>query len=212
MKAKKIEYVHGVGLDTKKIMDASVDKEEKRKEIGVPNDGIVLLSAGELNQNKNHETIVKAVAKVADKNIHYVIAGRGGKMDYLKSLAQTLNISDNIHILGFRSDVVELYKAADICVFPSIREGLGKAALEGMAAGLPLIASNNRGTKDYAVNRENALLCDCFSVEQFADAIKTLSNDKKLRETMGAQNIEKVKPFDFSNALCEMERIYFDIN
>lgn len=210
MRAKRIEYVHGVGLDTQKISNTSVDRAEKRRELGLPQEATVLLSVGELNQNKNHQTVIKALAMVNDKNIHYVVAGKGGKMEYLKSLANDLQISDNVHILGFRSDVTELYKAADVCVFPSIREGLGKAALEGMAAGLPLIASNNRGTKDYATDGKNALLCDCFSVEQFANAIKKLSNDKNLRETMGAQNIEKVKPFDFSNALSEMEKIYFN--
>ena len=210
MKAKKIEYVHGVGLDTQKIFNTVVDRQKKREELGISDEAVMLLSVGELNQNKNHETVIKALAQVNDKNVHYFIAGTGGKEEYLKSLAENLGLSENVHILGFRSDVVELYKASDICVFPSIREGLGKAALEGMAAGLPLIASSNRGSRDYANDGENALICDCFSVEQFADAIKKLVADEKLRETMGAKNIEKVKPFDFSNALSEMKKIYFN--
>ena len=210
MRAKRIEYVHGVGLDTQKIYNTVVDRQKKREELGISDEAVMLLSVGELNQNKNHETVIKALAQVNDKKVHYFVAGRGSKEEYLKSLAENLGLSENVHILGFRSDVVELYKAADICVFPSIREGLGKAALEGMAAGLPLIASNNRGTRDYAIDGENALICDCFSVEQFADAIKNLSNDKKLREKMGAKNIEKVKPFDFSTALSEMKKIYFN--
>ena len=210
MRAKRIEYVHGVGLDTKKIFNTVVDRKKKREELGISDDAVMLLSVGELNKNKNHETVIKALAQVNDKNVHYFVAGTGGKEEYLKSLAENLGLSENVHILGFRSDVVELYKVSDICVFPSIREGLGKAALEGMAAGLPLIASNNRGTRDYANDGENALICDCFSVEQFADAIKKLVADEKLRETMGAKNIEKVKPFDFSNALSEMKKIYFN--
>ena len=210
MRAKKIEYVHGVGLDTKKIFDTVVDRQKKREELGISDEAVMLLSVGELNKNKNHETVIKALAQVNDKDVHYFVAGKGNKEEYLKSLAENLGLSENVHILGFRSDVVELYKASDICVFPSIREGLGKAALEGMAAGLPLIASSNRGSRDYAIDGENALICDCFSVEQFADAIKNLSNDKKLREKMGAKNIEKVKPFDFSTALSEMKKIYFN--
>lgn len=209
MKAKKIEYVHGVGLDTKKIFDTVVDRHKKREELGISDDAVMLLSVGELNQNKNHETIIKALAQVNDKNVHYFIAGTGGKEEYLKSLAENLGLSENVHILGFRSDVVELYKVSDICVFPSIREGLGKAALEGMAAGLPLIASNNRGTRDYAIDGENALLCECLSAEQFATAIKKLIYDRMLCDKMRELNIQKVKPFDISNVILEMEKIYF---
>lgn len=47
--------------------------------------------------------------------------------------------------------MAELYKAADVCVFPSIREGLGLAAIEGMACGLPLIVADNRGTRDFVL-------------------------------------------------------------
>ena len=210
MRAKRIEYVHGVGLDTQKIYNTVVDRQKKREELGISDDAVMLLSVGELNQNKNHETVIKALAQVNDKNVHYFVAGRGGKEEYLKSLAENLGLSENVHILGFRTDVVELYKAADICVFPSIREGLGKAALEGMAAGLPLIASNNRGTRDYAIDGENALLCECLSVEQFAVAIEKLIYDRMLCDKMKELNIQKVKPFDISNVILEMEKIYFN--
>ena len=211
MRAKRIEYVHGVGLDTKKIFNTVVDRKKKREELGISDDTVMLLSVGELNQNKNHETVIKALAQVNDKKVHYFVAGRGGKEEYLKSLAENLGLSENVHILGFRRDVIELYKVSDICVFPSIREGLGKAALEGMAAGLPLIASNNRGTRDYAIHGENALFCDCLFIEQFACAIKKIAYDKELCKKMGVQNIQKVKRFDVSNVISEMEKIYFNL-
>lgn len=211
MRAKRIEYVHGVGLDTKKIFNTVVDRKKKREELGISDDTVMLLSVGELNQNKNHETVIKALAQVNDKKVHYFVAGRGSKEEYLKSLAENLGLSENVHILGFRRDVIELYKVSDICVFPSIREGLGKAALEGMAAGLPLIASNNRGTRDYAIHGENALFCDCLFIEQFACAIKKIAYDKELCKKMGVQNIQKVKRFDVSNVISEMEKIYFNL-
>jgi glycosyltransferase involved in cell wall biosynthesis len=210
MKAKRIEYVHGVGLDTQKIAEMKTDREKKRAELGVPSDSLFLLSVGELNSNKNHSTIIKALSLLKNKNIHYAIAGRGSKKDDLMSMAESLGIGDRVHVLGFRTDVLEIYKSADVCVFPSIREGLGKAALEGMAAGLPLIASDNRGTRDYAKNNENAILCDPLDEKSFAEAISLLYENADLRKQMGDMNPEIAKRFDIRNVLSEMDKIYFD--
>ena len=208
MKAKKIEYVHGVGLDTQKIFNTVVDRQKKREELGISDEAVMLLSVGELNQNKNHETVIKALAQVNDKNVHYFIAGTGGKEEYLKSLAEDLGISENVHILGFRSDVVELYKSADVFVHPSFREGLPVSLMEAMCSGLPCIVSQIRGNQDLVENSLNGFCCNPFNEREFADAIEKFVADKKMREEMGKQNIEKVKLFDISNVINDMEKIY----
>ncbi|MBP3378557.1 MAG: glycosyltransferase family 4 protein, partial [Clostridia bacterium] len=159
MKAAEVLYVPGVGIDTEKYENATVDKDAFRKELGIPSDAILLTSVGELNKNKNHEVVLRALSTLDDSNIHYAIAGNGPLHDYLIQLAQELKISNRFHLLGYRRDIAQIYKASDICVFPSIREGLGLAAIEGMAAGLPLIASDNRGTRDYCDNSVNGFLC-----------------------------------------------------
>ena len=70
-KAGRVEYIPGVGLDTKRFSKVVVDKLAKRREIGVPEDAFVLLSVGELNKNKNHETVIKAVEKLKNPNQKY---------------------------------------------------------------------------------------------------------------------------------------------
>src|SRR5699024_7176133 len=111
-------------------------------------DDILLFSIGELNNNKNHEIILKAIAKAENKNIHYAIAGQGLLKLGLHELAIALNISSQIHFLGYRKDIPELLSAADIFVFPSLREGLSVSLMEAMASGLPVIASDIRGNID----------------------------------------------------------------
>ena len=100
MKAKKIEYIPGVGIDIKKFNNGEFDRAAKRKELGLDADDIMLLSVGELNQNKNHEVIIKAIGALENQNIHYFIAGKGDKEELLKKLAEQKNVK--LHLLGRR--------------------------------------------------------------------------------------------------------------
>ena len=207
MHAKQVEFVPGVGIDVSKFAETKIDRVKKRREIDVPDDAILLVSVGELNENKNHSVVIKALAKNGNRNIHYAIAGKGDLAEYLTKLASSEGVQDQVHLLGFREDVNEIYAAADICVFPSIREGLGLAAVEGMACGLPLIVSDNRGTRGF-LKSENAMTCRYDDVEAFAKAIQMLSKDKELRIKMGTLNQEKSRAFDYAIVNKQMKQIY----
>lgn len=208
MHAKKVYYVPGVGIDVVKFANKMVDKDKKRAELGVPTDAFLLLSVGELNKNKNHEVVIRALAQIKDEKIHYAIAGQGKLKKYLCKLATDLGIADRVHLLGYRTDIAELYKAADVCVFPSIREGFGLAAIEGMACGLPLIGSNNRGTGEYLENGKNGFVCEFNDSKSFANAISNLYKDFELRLKMGTLNENKAKSFDIELINQLMKNIY----
>ena len=215
MKAKNIKYVPGVGTDTEKFTNCTLSTAEKnnlRKEMGVPFGAKFLVSVGELNDNKNHQVILKAISMLNDSNIHYAVAGRGNESNDLIKLAKKLGILDQFHLLGYRNDIAQIYKAADICCFPSIREGLGLAAIEGMAAGLPLVAADNRGTRDFCQNGVNGFMCDPFFPEEFANAIGKLLNDSCLCEKMANHNIKDAKKFDINIVNHQMLEIYNELS
>ena len=172
LKAKRVEYVPGVGVDLTKFGQVTVEKAEKRKELGVPEDAILLLSVGELNKNKNHETVIRAVAELPETNVYYFIAGKGDLREHLQSVIDEAGLTERVKLLGYRSDVAELYRAADVCVFPSHREGLGLAAIEGMACGLPLLVSDNRGTREFCVDGVNGFICSPLDVDAFTGALR----------------------------------------
>jgi len=153
-KVKKVEYVPGVGIDVDKFKNTAVDVKKKREELGIPQDAILLLSVGELNENKNHQIVIKALAKLNNSNIHYAVAGEGILHKYLEDLANDLGISKQVHLLGFRKDVNELYKTANIYVLPSLREGLNVSLMEALAGGLTSVASNIRGNVDLIANED----------------------------------------------------------
>lgn len=150
----KVEYVPGVGIDVDEFANTVVDKAAKRKELGVPEDAFLLLSVGELNENKNHQIVIKALAELIKtqegmaKNYYYVIAGQGPLKGELQNLIDSLNLTDRVKLLGWRSDCAELYKTADLLVHPSLREGLPVTVMEAQAAGLACIGSNIRGSCD----------------------------------------------------------------
>ena len=211
MHAKKVVYIPGVGLDTEKFKNCEVDRDKKREELGLSENDIMLLSVGELNENKNHQVIIKAMSQLNNPNIHYFIAGQGDKKDYLISLSKELNLSENLHLLGFRSDVNELYKSADIFVFPSHREGLGLAAIEAMASGLPLVTANIHGINDYSEDGVTGFKGSPNNVEDFVFSIDKLAKDKKLREQIGKNNIKISEKYDTKNILPLMKKIYSEV-
>lgn len=98
-----------------------IDRSILRDRIGCKAKDILLLSVGELNANKNHVGVIRALETMNCRDIHYVIAGRGELMERYKRLIAKLGMQDNIHLLGYCNDVDRWYKAADIFVFPSFR-------------------------------------------------------------------------------------------
>lgn len=211
-KAKKVEYIPGVGIDVKKFNEVVIDKSAKRRELGIPEGAFVVLSVGELNKNKNHETVIRAIAKLSNPNICYVICGQGQLKDYLENLIKGLGLEEQVKLLGYRTDIAEINKASDVFLFPSKREGLGLGALEAMASGLPIITSNIHGIVDYSINGKTGYTCNPTYVVGFAKAINKLVNSSDVRDKMGHQNAEISKKYDSKNTERIMKSIYKSIS
>lgn len=141
---KEVRYVPGAGIDVDYYANTTINKEQKRIELGIPKDAFVVLSVGELNDNKNHREVIEYLNNLNDSKIHYVIAGTGPLKDELERLATNCNL----HLLGGRNDCNELYKMADLYVLPSKREGLNVSLMEAKASGVKLKASKIRGNID----------------------------------------------------------------
>ena len=140
-------------------------------EHGLELDSILLFSVGELNNNKNHQIIVDAVAKLHNDKIHYFIAGEGSEKENLVLLAEKLGVVNQLHLLGFRTDVEQLLRIMDVYCLPSIREGLNVSLMEAMASGLLCVASKIRGNVDLIKNGVTGFLCDPFDVDDVTSAM-----------------------------------------
>lgn len=208
--AKKTYYVPGVGIDLPKFQNDCTDRNVTREELGVPKDALFLLSVGEVNENKNHQIVIRALAKLSRSDVHYAIAGIGGHRERLLALAKKLGVDDRVHLLGFRTDIPALNRAADIFCFPSIREGLGLAAVEAMACKTPVVAADNRGTRSFITDGENGFLCKHDDVDAFEEAISTLSDDQELREAFVKRGLETVRAYSVNSVTDMLLAIYED--
>lgn len=207
-KAKSVKYIPGVGLDTKEISQVIVDRLVKRRELDVDENSFIILSVGELNKNKNHETVIKAVAKLNNPNVFFIICGQGALEGYLRNLSKKLGVENQVKLLGYRKDIAGICKAADVFAFPSKREGLGMAALEAMASGLPIITSNIHGIVDYSINGVTGYSYSPMDVYGFAEGFSLLDNNLEERLRIGNANLEYVKRFNLSNVLENLSDIY----
>lgn len=206
---KNVEYIPGVGVDINRFKGCCITKINKRKELGIPQNAFVLLSVGELSERKNHKVVIRALGEIQDPEIYYLIAGKGKEYENYKMMARKMGLSDRLILLGGRTDVDELCVAADVFVHPSIREGLGIAPLEGMAAGLPLISSYVNGIKDYT---ENGITGVCIenpeSVSEMMSAIIKMKKDVNFREECGQRNLDIVEKFSLDESKFTMDKIY----
>lgn len=202
-KAQDAKYIHGIGINTDRLNNTTEQK-NIREEIGLSKEDFIVLSVGELNENKNHRVIIRALAQLNDKSIHYVICGKGDQLNNLISLSKELGVESNVHFLGYRTDVVDIFNQSDLFAFPTYREGLGLAALEAMYCGLPLVTSNSRGPVDFMKNGETGYICDPNKPEEFAKAISDIKSDKHLRIKMSENNKKIAKPFCFDNVKNEV--------
>ena len=157
----------------------------------------MILAIGELSVRKNHQIIVKALAKADIPHAIFMICGNAMTTQNTKNKLETLAKKSGVdlRLMGLRDDIPQICKCADIGVMPSMREGLGLAGIEMLASGLPVIASNVQGIVDYIKEGENGYLCDPNNEDEFLSAILKLL-DLEVRKIMKEKSIKSVKPFD----------------
>lgn len=207
-KNMKVFKIPGVGINWKRINERAknVDIQDYRKKLNIPNNGFVITSVGELSVRKNQITVLKGLKQLNNENIHYLICGIGKNEYKLRNYVSKNNIS-NVHFLGYRTDIPEIYGISDISAFLSKREGLGLAGLEAMAAGLPLVCSNINGMLEYASDGVTGYLMSPSNVHQFELIILKLLNMKNLN-TIKNNNYNISRKFDKSIVHDKMQRIY----
>lgn len=203
---KEVRHIDGIGVDFSKRVILS-PRNVKREELNIHEDEILILSVGELQKRKNHAPMIRAIAALANPKVKYYICGRGKLKENLQELARDLKIQNQVSFLGYRKDVPEIMNAADIYAHPSLREGLGLASLEAMAAGLPLVTSNVQGIPDYVENGVTGFMCDPMDVEAYTANLEKLISNKELRNKISKENQKRVLKYD----ICQIEPVITEI-
>lgn len=205
--AREVHYVPGVGIDLSIFKNVQSDRVAKRREIGVPEDAFLMISVGELSKRKNHMLILQAMSQIENRNIHYIIVGKGILKENLRNYANKNHIAERVHLLGYRRDIAELYKASDLCCFPSLHEGLPVALMEAMASGLPVVCSLIRGNNDL-IDSNSGFLVEIDDVEGVSKSILEYVHNKLLREMHSNRNRARVEIFSRDTVLKEISYLY----
>lgn len=207
MKAQKVFYVPGVGIDLHKFCRDDISKAEvsaKRKELGVKENERMILSVGELIKRKNHESVILALSRMKEKEWKYFICGAGPLENHLIDVIEKNGLQGRVFLLGFRRDINVLCASSDLFVFPSVQEGLPVALMEAMAMNTFSLSSQIRGSEEL-LNKE-----DMFSPTSIDDIEKHIRDyyfRKDIRERIEA-NYERLKSFDIATVNKKMKEIY----
>ncbi|HEV2530764.1 glycosyltransferase [Phenylobacterium sp.] len=168
-----------------------------RASLETPADAPLLLGMGRLHDAKAHDVSLTALKSLPDAYLW--IAGSGPLEAKLKAMAEGLGVADRVRFLGWRTDPSALYRAADVCVFPSRYEPLGNVIIQAWAHGLPVVAAESQGPRALIREGEDGLLVPIDDAEALAEAVGGLLTAPQLRATLAAAGLKRVDA-EFSQA------------
>lgn len=209
----EIYKIPGVGINYEEIQKQLINKDKNnflKKYLKLEDDSIIMVSVGELNARKNQVSAIRAMAKISNPKLHYVLCGIGPDENELRKVVKDNGLENNVHFMGYTHNISEILASSDFSVFLSRREGLGLAGLESMAAGLPLISSYVNGIKDYTEdNITGFTIEDPLDINKIAYSIeKLISLDGKLLNEISVNNQEIAKSYSIKSVNYKMNKIY----
>jgi D-inositol-3-phosphate glycosyltransferase len=222
--------LYGADPDKIAVVPAGVDTElfhprdraEVRRELGLPGlDTPILLFVGRIERLKGLDTLLESVAVVSrtcsGKNLKVLIVGGGGQTEEenaelhrIVQLHRDLNLEDQVEFVGSKpQEMLPLYySAADITIMPSHYESFGLVAVESMASGTPVIASNVGGLSFTVKDGETGFLVPEENHFALAEEVHTLLKNPELRLRMGEQAAQHALQYSWRNIAAQIADVY----
>lgn len=209
----QVSKMNGVGIEKEKYRVENFDKSEYRNRLGLKDEDFVILVLAELNKNKNHIQLIKAMSLLKDKypNIKAIFAGSGPLEKDIKTQLKENNLEDKVRLLGWRNDVKELINLSDVVGLFSKREGLGKCLLEAMICGKCVISTDSRGPRELIEHSRNGFMFNIYDFETTAKSIENLYLDASLREKFEINGLNIANKYLLGNVLKQLDSVYEEI-
>jgi glycosyltransferase involved in cell wall biosynthesis len=165
----------------------AVDKARARLELGLGNEDFVVGIVARLSAEKAHQVLFAAFAALlrSHPRAQLVVVGGGERESELRQLAARLAIEDHVLFTGARRDVQELMPAFDVSCLSSVHEGVPIAAIESMAAGVPMVVTDCGALRDVVRDGEHGFIVPVADHEALADRLAKLADNPDLRDRMG---------------------------
>lgn len=202
-------YLLNNAIDLDKFKYNESLRKEKRKELGISDDILVIGHIGRFVEQKNHRFLIDVFNEVhkQKENSILLLAGQGPLMDEIKNKVISLKLEKNVKFLGQRSDIDKLYQAFDVFCLPSLYEGLPVVGVEAQATGLLCELSNDM-TKEIKVLDTTRFMSLDDTVEVWAN--KILDDIKKYKRIDASIEMTD-KNFNIKEEAKRLEECYFNL-
>jgi D-inositol-3-phosphate glycosyltransferase len=202
----------------------AISRYEARKRLGIATEAKVVFYVGRFDPRKGIETLVRAVSNSSwrdDSRLQLIIGGgsRPGRSDgiereRIEGIVAEVGIKEKTKFPGRIGDeeLPIYYAAADVCVVPSHYEPFGLVAIEAMASGTPVIASDVGGLQFTVVNEQTGLLAPPKDVEKFARSIERILDDPQWQKQLGINARKRVEEkFSWSGVAAQLDEVYLKL-
>lgn len=205
-----VHRMPGIGVDLGHYgASAQRDAEVQtfRASIGLRSSEPLFVMLAELNPEKRHRDVIRALTYVKHPHVHVAFAGVGPEQAHLEVLARQLGVLDRVSFLGFRSDVAVLLQASTALLLPSEREGLPRSIMEGMAMGVPAIVADVRGSHEL-IQADRGWLHDVGDQATLAAAMDVAASDPSEAARKGARARQAVRAYGLTEVLGRYDAVY----
>jgi glycosyltransferase involved in cell wall biosynthesis len=183
---ERLHAIHS-GVDLPLVDQAATSMEEARRACGLPLKGPLIGLVGRLVTIKGHRDLIEAFPAILRTfpEAQLLFVGEGEERGRLAAQAKSLGVADHLHMVGAQPELWKYLAACDLCVQPSLNEGMGRTVIEAMAMGRPVVASQVGGLPELINSGKTGLLVPPMSPPALAEAICALLRDPEELRRMG---------------------------
>jgi UDP-glucose:(heptosyl)LPS alpha-1,3-glucosyltransferase len=207
--SENVEVIyHGVDTNVFSPEMRARRRVETRQRLGLRDDEIVLLLVGNGWRNKGLPCLLEALARLHDLPVRLLIVGQDDRAPF-DDMATRLNVSAHILFLAPSPDVAQFYAACDVYTGPSLHDSFAMPPAEAMACGVAVITSRNNGGSEIITHGENGLILeDAGDSAALAELIRSLCENSRLREQLGADAALTAAQFTWDHNAQRMREFF----
>lgn len=182
-----------------------------REELGIPAGALVIGTLGRLTAVKGQADLLAAFAALDLPQARLLLVGDGEERPNLEAQARLLGLEGRVVFAGWRQDVHRVLRAMDLFALPSLNEGMGKALVEAMYAGLPVVATAVGGIPELVAPGHTGVLVRPRAPAELAAALASLAVDREARERLGREARLRATGYSVTGMMSAIEKVYDEL-
>ncbi|MCA9772554.1 MAG: glycosyltransferase [Myxococcales bacterium] len=204
---------NGFDVEAFRVDRGGLDKAALRERLGMPRDARVVLATGRLVKEKDLPTLLRAAERVREKDsgVYFAIVGDGRLREFLEETVRARGLGESVRLFGYRDDLLDFLRVADVFCVTSEREGQPIALLEAQVAGLPAVVTDCGGTSEVVRDRENGRIVPVGDDAAVAAAILEVLGDDALRTRMAEAAVRVGEAFTIERMALGWAEVYRDV-